>query len=334
LCNSETWSEGIRIIVPANAWGGIRFKRTNAATAETGNWAFGYENNSTHDLSFNSTVSDNVLYLKNSSSSVGVNSSLPHAKLTVSGGLGLGTGSDIGATDGAQRSIQIGTDTHYGGTYTGHSGFRIHARLNAGGWASPSLHFDGASNWSTYGNTNWLILGNWTASAAHFRSRLIYDRAYSSGSETRVDGDGNLFRYSSSARYKTDIEDLWNAEADKVLDLRPVWFRSTGGLDRSDWSWEGFIAEEVAEINPRWTSYGPVWDTTTETDDLTGETREEYVQDADGERVPTLDEDGNEVLRPEGVQYGQMVPALVNLIGRQKEQITALTARLEALESA
>jgi len=40
------------------------------------------------------------------------------------------------------------------------------------------------------------------------------------------------------------------------------------------------------------------------------------------------------VLRPEGVQYGQMVPALVNLIGRQKEQITALTARLEALESA
>jgi hypothetical protein len=294
-----------------------------AGTGSTGN-----------SIGFESYWTANMLTIRGDGK-VGIGLTAPAAKLQVNGGIGVGTSSsDIGATDGAKRSIQIATDTGYGGTYNAHSGFRIHTRLNAGGWASPSIHFDGASNWGTYGNVNWLIIGHYTASNPHFRSRLIYDRAYSSGSETRVDGDGNLFRYSSSARYKTDIEDLWDAEADKVLDLRPVWFRSTGGLDQSDWSWEGFIAEEVAEINPRWTNYGPVWDTTIETDDLTGETREGYVQDADGERVPTLDGDGNEVLRPEGVQYGQMVPALVNLIGRQKDQITALTVRLEALEAA
>ena len=334
--NGEGWSEGIRIVVASGSWGGIRMKRTNNTSAEIGNWYMGYQNNATHDFAFgcyNTGQIDNILYLKNSNGNVGINTAIPNAKLTVQGGLGIGDSSPISSTDGGRRSIQIATDTSYGGTFNHHSGFRIHTRLNAGGWASPSIHFDGASNWGTYGNTDWLVIGHWNGTAAHFRSRLIYDRAYSSGSEVRVDGIGDLYRYSSSARYKTDIEDLWDAEADKVLDLRPVWFRSTGGLDRSDWSWEGFIAEEVAAINPRWINYGPVWETNVVTDELTGETREEFVNNDDGERVPVLDEDGNEVLRPEGVQYGQIVPALVNLIRRQKTQITELVARVEALEA-
>ena len=248
-------------------------------------------------------------------------------------GLGLGTGSPINNTDLHHQTIQIATDTYYGGTYDLHSGFRIHTQLNAGGWASPSIHFKGANNWGSY-DKMWLVVGNWTLAGAHLTSPLVYDRYGTSGSYLRTDGSGNIFRLSSSGRYKTDVEDLWDAEADKLLSLRPVWFRSVAPIDRSDWAWEGFLAEEVAEINPRWVEYGQQWVTAAVTDSITGVTREDPVEDEDGNRTAVLNEDGTELLRPEGVQYPQMVPALVNLIRRQKVQITELIERVEALEAA
>jgi hypothetical protein len=55
-----------------------------------------------------------------------------------------------------------------------------------------------------------------------------------------------LLRSTSSARYKRDIRDLSEAEADRVLGLRPVTYRSRAAADdgrRKHW---GLIAEEVA----------------------------------------------------------------------------------------
>jgi hypothetical protein len=111
---------------------------------------------------------------------------------------------------------------------------------------------------------------------------------------------GNLARSTSSRRYKTDIEPLADEYADKALDLEPVWFRSTADIDvtaHPDWSYYGFIAEQVAQIDPRLVHWG-------------------------------IDEEGNP--QAEGVQYDRLVAHLVSIVKRQQLQIDALTARLDA----
>lgn len=60
---------------------------------------------------------------------------------------------------------------------------------------------------------------------------------------------------SSSRRYKQDIEDLQPVEAVRVWDLRPVSYRALKADEAAHKSY-GFIAEEVAEIDPRLVFYG------------------------------------------------------------------------------
>lgn len=62
---------------------------------------------------------------------------------------------------------------------------------------------------------------------------------------------GTLLTSTSSRRYKTDIQDISEKTIDQVMSLRPIKFKSKADADRKDWSWYGFIAEEVAEIDPR-----------------------------------------------------------------------------------
>jgi hypothetical protein len=108
---------------------------------------------------------------------------------------------------------------------------------------------------------------------------------------------GILRRSTSSIKYKTDVETLEDDYADKLFELRPVWYRSTVPSDNSEWSHYGLIAEEVAQVDPR------------------------LVQFAEQE---------NGTVEPEGVQYDRLVPHLINLVQRQQAQIDALTARLDA----
>jgi hypothetical protein len=67
----------------------------------------------------------------------------------------------------------------------------------------------------------------------------------STGTEVVADGNGKLWKLSSSRRYKTNIETL-HTETDSVLNLRPVRFeyKETGQKDI------GLIAEEVEKISP------------------------------------------------------------------------------------
>jgi len=147
-----------------------------------------------------------------------------------------------------------------------------------------------------------------------FQSMPIYDTTGGNAPNVVVNSNGTVFRSTSSAKYKTDIETLQDQYADAVLGLRPVWYRSKCEIDNPEWSYWGFIAEEVAEIDPRLVS----WKTT------------ETSYDEQGAVVQTP----LETPEPEGVQYDRFVPHLLNLIKRQKEQIEAMEARLSALESA
>lgn len=135
------------------------------------------------------------------------------------------------------------------------------------------------------------------------QANASYSTTTSSAANAHLNSDGKLIRSTSSRKYKTNIETLEDSYADAILNARPVWFNSAASADTENpnWGYWGFIAEEIADIDPRLVFYGK-------------------------------DSDGN--LDPESVQYDRFVPHLVNLVKRQKDQIADLTARLEALEAA
>jgi hypothetical protein len=155
-------------------------------------------------------------------------------------------------------------------------------------------------------------------SAGYLEVQGVYDLTTGAGANVYVHGNGYLQRSTSSIKYKTDVETLEDFYADALLECRPVWYRSTCSTDDPAYGYWGFIAEEVAEIDPRlvhWKTTNPV-----------------QQEDGSVEHVPCE-------LEPEGVQYDRFVPHLINLIKRQKEQlesqaatIAALDARLTALE--
>ena len=60
-----------------------------------------------------------------------IEAAAPRARLTVyDGGLAItGSVSPINATDGVHNSIQIASDTHYGGVHNNHTGWRIHSEI-------------------------------------------------------------------------------------------------------------------------------------------------------------------------------------------------------------
>ncbi len=124
-------------------------------------------------------------------------------------------------------------------------------------------------------------------------------------------GDGNsLLRSTSSRRYKRAVEHLDPDRAEAVLDLRPVWYRSTAPADRPDRSWYGLIAEEVAEIEPRlvhWAYTETEYATLETADPETGETRTERALKPGAERVP------------DGVQYDRLAVLLIDVVRRQRD---------------
>ena len=126
-----------------------------------------------------------------------------------------------------------------------------------------------------------------------------------------IASNGNMSRSSSSRKYKTNIENLEDQYADRILDCRPVWYRSTAVKDNPDHGYWGFIAEEVAEIDPRLVHWKTI----------------EVTYDENGSSVETSCDP-----EPEGVQYERFVPHLLNLIKRQQQAIETLQTEVAALK--
>lgn len=145
----------------------------------------------------------------------------------------------------------------------------------------------------------------------------IYGSTTASAANVHVVAGGRLYRSTSSIRYKTDVEDLGPQYRDRILEMRPVWYRSTCEADDPAHSFYGLIAEEVADIDPRlvhWRHDEQGFEertvTATEIDPETGEAvtveRTERVE----VRVP-LDEPV-----AEGVMYDRLVPHLIATVQR------------------
>jgi hypothetical protein len=121
-----------------------------------------------------------------------------------------------------------------------------------------------------------------------------YNATTASAANVFVDSNGALKRSTSSLKYKTGVQDATHGLAE-VMSLRPVTYK---GKNDGDTLFGGLIAEEVHAAG------------------LT-----EFVQYAS---------DGS----PDALAYGQMVSLLTKAIQEQQAIITALTARVEALEGA
>ena len=173
---ASTGNVGIGTTAPGATLNVIHPTSNTTPTKPTGNWASIIENNqdgtdSRHGLavatrwgSNTSKIFEAASYWSGSAQTytpvlsvvgdkkVGVRYDTPQSVLNVAGGLGIGTGVGINTTHGERNSIQINTDTDYGGLHNEHSGYLIYSTM-PGGWGTSELHFGGSNNWGSYETT-------------------------------------------------------------------------------------------------------------------------------------------------------------------------------------
>jgi hypothetical protein len=141
--------------------------------------------------------------------------------------------------------------------------------------------------------------GNFTTAGSITRTSI----AQASSTGASLSAAGALVRTSSSERYKQDIEDASYTYEDILL-LSPKTFRlkEEAELNPNSKVYGGLIAEEVDKINSLRVFVS-------------------YITKEDGLTVP------------DGIQYGEMVSALVLAIKYQDGVIKSLESRITALES-
>lgn len=154
------------------------------------------------------------------------------------------------------------------------------------------------------------------SSSAAFRCDGIYSDMSSSGANIGITSSGNFYRSTSSARFKREIEDADKQYYRKVLDLRPVFYRAKGTRDADlNWSYWGFIAEEVAEIEPRLVQWGIPDD------------------DDDSPGKGKTPEERKAMAKPDGVDYGRVAVLLQAVVRDHDAEIKALQDEIKTLKS-
>ncbi|MFZ3054851.1 MAG: hypothetical protein WA091_02630, partial [Minisyncoccales bacterium] len=91
---------------------------------------------------------------------VGIGTTTADAKLKVDGG-GFAIGDAYATSDieGARRSIQITTDTSYGGTYNNHTGSLIYSTMPSG-WGTSRLEIRHSTGWGTFATAPDMVIGS------------------------------------------------------------------------------------------------------------------------------------------------------------------------------
>jgi hypothetical protein len=183
---------------------------------------------------------------------------------TIGGPLNIGgnlTVGKTGASVSSTTSIFWGTGFSYIGLTDPGTGFGVFSINNFGAFQLPSLPT--------------------TAAAANLN--------YTSGA-------GDIKAVTSSLRYKANVEPLQKADADRLLALQPITYRSKCMGDDPERTHLGFIAEDVAEVEPR-------------------------LVLLDGES------------RPNGLAYDRISVLAVYKLQEQEKRIEQLLARIELLEA-
>lgn len=149
----------------------------------------------------------------------------------------------------------------------------------------------------------------------------VYNTTTASAANVTVASDGTLQRSVSTGAMKTDVEamDISHAQA-IVMQSKPVWYRSIAAGDRSDWSWYSFIAEELANVDPRAATWGRPVTGTQKVAGVVGHDRNGPVTGI--VETPVYGDP-----QPDGVNDRAMLAALVVVVQAQQKTIDRLTAQ-------
>ena len=168
-----------------------------------------------------------------------------------------------------------------------------YATLSAG---VPVLAFDSGDYIQYNRTTNTLSVGiasleALTITGSYFGAPSAYSATTASAANVFVATTGQLQRSTSSRRYKDEIQPLSIDESALVVStLQPCSYRSKAEADDPNRRWLGFIAEEVAEVDPRLVEF-------------------------------------NDNDEPESVAYDRLVVHLVNVCQQLQDRLAALEAQ-------
>jgi len=198
-----------------------------------------------------------------------------------------------------------------------------------------------------------MVAGNLYTFLEHFpgtalASAAVYSRTTADAANVSVNSSGYLGRSTSSIKYKTEVRDLDEREIEKVLQLRPIDYRSvideqseaeskTLRLSRAQKKLDDLNAmplnERKADYQAELTKAQAQWAEEKKWSDKpvrslrhTGLIAEEVAQVLP--QLVTLDEDD----QPEAVQYERVTVYLVGIVKKQQKQIDDLVRRIEKLE--
>lgn len=146
----------------------------------------------------------------------------------------------------------------------------------------------------------------------------MYNDTSASAANCRISTTPSILRSTaSSGNIKKDVEDLWDSQADIVLNLRPVkYFSRNCGVEDIRIKNYGFIAEEVGLLDPRLVD----WRFVKEVEDQWGDNGETIYEELDPPEA-------------EGVDYQKIPVLLTNIVKRQKLKVEDLQQKLLDIET-
>ena len=176
------------------------------------------------------------------------------------------------------------------------------------------------------------------AQANGVQSSNIFNNGTTAGSNVHVRGTDFLMeRNVSSIKYKHSVETLNSDISDYVIrNIRPVWYRSKCANDTPDWSWYGFIAEEVAEIEPRLCH----WDAPIIEEETDEYEQPEPYENEKGElitpdpiKIVRKYQDPNAPKEVEGVMYERFTVLLVDQVQKLIKKVESLEEKITSIEN-
>ena len=344
-------AQNVGVGVTPSSWGSGR--RSLSVAGSTANYFVGANANATvfgtntfHDGSDNKYIATGYanLYLQSSGQHLWYNAASGTAgnaitftqamTLDASGNLGVGVTPSAWGTAGNidfTGNYAAGNNGFSQNAYNGSGGWKysttaaasvyqqaagIHTWYNApSGTAGNAITFTAAMTLDASGKLTIARTGGTGISAIG-----VYNTTTASAANVFVVSDGTFQRSTSSARFKTNVETIQAQYAQNILNARPVWYRSLCADDNKDWGHWGFIAEELAMVDPRLVHW--------KTEETTFVTEE-----VDGQQVTKQVSTKLDTPIADGVQYDRFVPLLLKQLQEQQALITSLTERITALEA-
>jgi hypothetical protein len=157
----------------------------------------------------------------------------PQAYMQVYGGVGIGpVNTSISLTHGVENSIQIASDTYYGGSNDNHSGYLIYSTM-PGGWGTAQLDICTSNDWGTYATGTPALRVTQTA---------IYANGTTYSSDRRLKTDIQKMPYGLNQIMKMKPLIYTKHIADSIVNGKPILGQGFKEV--------GFIAQDLYEVIP------------------------------------------------------------------------------------